>query len=158
MTRRLLHKSAGVAMITAIFMLVALAGLGVAVVSLTTSQQTGAVQDEQGTRAYLAARAGLEWALYRALESQPDRRIQDNLLGCPSTVSFPMPADSNLAAFTVTVQCAQPVAGMGDRTRDDPTHGHVLITVTACNSPGNGSCLTPTLGPDYVQRVVRAQL
>lgn len=158
MTRRLLHKSAGVAMITAIFMLVVLAGLGVAVVSLTTSQQTGAVQDEQGTRAYLAARAGLEWALYRALESQPNGQIQDNLLGCPSTVSFPMPADSNLAAFTVTVACDAPVAGMGSRTRDDPTHAHVSITVTACNSPGNGSCLTPVLGPDYVRRVLKAQL
>lgn len=158
MNRRVRQKSAGVALVTAIFLLVGLAGLGVAVVSLVTGQKTGALQDEQGTRAYLAARAGLEWALYRALESQPEGRIQDNLLGCPMTASFPLPADSNLAAFTVTVSCAAPVAGFGDRTRTDLTHNHVLLTVTACNSPGNGSCLTPIRGADYVQRVLRAQL
>lgn len=162
MNRPIRHKSAGVAMVTAIFMLVVLAGLGVAVISLTTSQQAGAVQDEQGTRAYLAARAGLDWALYRALESQPrgemPSNLPNNLLGCPAEVSFALPADSSLAAFTVTVKCDAPVPGMGSRDANDPTHNHVLITVTACNSPGNGSCLTPVYGPDYVQRVLRAQL
>lgn len=152
------RRAGGVALVTAIFLLVVLAGLGVAVVTLTTNQQAGAAQDEQGTRAYLAARAGGEWALYQALASQADARVQDNLLGCPAVTSFAMPQDSNLAAFTVTVRCGAPVAGVGTTDRDDPTHGHVQITVTACNSPGNGSCETPVREADYVQRVIRLQI
>lgn len=152
------RRAGGMALVTAIFLLVVLAGLGVAVVTLTTNQQAGSAQDELGTRAYLAARAGGEWALYQALESQADARVQDNLLGCPAVSSFTMPQDSNLAAFTVTVRCAAPVVGVGSADRDDPTHGHVQITVTACNSPGTGSCETPVRGADYVQRVIRLQI
>ena len=54
--KRLAHrpmprKASGVAIVTAIFLLVVLAGLAVAVVSLTGTQQVTRTQDELGARA-----------------------------------------------------------------------------------------------------------
>jgi MSHA biogenesis protein MshP len=42
------RQARGVAIITAIFLLVAVAGLAVAIVTLTTTQQAGTAQDIQG--------------------------------------------------------------------------------------------------------------
>jgi len=159
MKARMIRKSGGVALVTAIFLLVVLAGLGVAVVSLTTSQQASATQDEQGARAYQAARAGLEWALYIQLE-RGKLTSNPNALGCPAIRSFGLAAPT-LAAYTVTVQCTQPEAGYHAPVPPetvDRTAGGVRITVTACNQPVNNACPNDAPGPDYVQRVVEAQL
>jgi MSHA biogenesis protein MshP len=53
----------GFAAIAAIFLLVVLAALGTFMVSISSSQQLSSAQDIQGSRAYWAAQAGLEWAL-----------------------------------------------------------------------------------------------
>lgn len=53
----------GFAAISAIFLLVVLAALGAFMVSISSSQQLSSAQDVQGSRAYWAAQAGLEWAL-----------------------------------------------------------------------------------------------
>jgi MSHA biogenesis protein MshP len=155
----MIRKSGGVALVTAIFLLVVLAALGVAVVSLTTSQQASATQDEQGARAYQAAKAGLEWALYIQIERGRNANIV-NPLGCPSIRSFTPPAPT-LAAYTVTVQCTKPEAGYhtpAPPEQVDPTAGGIRLTVTACNQPVNNACPNNTPGPDYVQRVIEAQL
>lgn len=57
----------GFAIVSAIFILVVLAALAGFVVSLTATQSITFAQDIQGARAYLAARAGVEWGLYRWL-------------------------------------------------------------------------------------------
>lgn len=154
MKKTLRRKPAGVALVTAIFLLVVLAGLGVAMVSLTTSQQAGAVQDEQGARAYEAARAGMEWALFRVRTS--NATPQASALACPTT--FSMPRNTSLSAFTVTVTCSGVQAGYGDNSANDPTAGHFRITVTACNGALGAPCPSNPPGPDYVQRVIQAQL
>lgn len=65
--RRLLHKKSlrahGFAAIAAIFLVVVLAALGAFMVTFSNTQQLTSAQDVQGTRAYLAARAGLEWGV-----------------------------------------------------------------------------------------------
>ena len=160
MKLRMIRKSGGVALVTAIFLLVVLGGLAVAVVSLMTAQQSSASQDEQGARAYQAARAGMEWALFISLQS--GAAPAGNPLGCPSTVSFGLPAPT-LSAFTVTVSCAAaPAAGYGVAPPEtvDRTIGGLIITSVACNQPTpvTGVCPNNAPGPDYVQRVIRAQL
>lgn len=146
MRLRACRASAGVALVTAIFLLVVLAGLAVAVVSLITTQQTASVMDQQGQRAYQAAKAGNEWALYVALRTGPTPPTPAATLGCPGVYAVPMPAGA-LSSFTVTVRCGQPV--------DD----HVTITSTSCNQPDNGGlCPNATRGSDYVQRVLTVQL
>src|SRR5471032_1104633 len=92
---RSFSRARGIGLITAIFILVVLAGLGVAMVSFTTTQSATVAMDVQGERAVQAARAGVEWALY------------ENLIGGknPCTQSFALPSNSTLAPFTVTVSC-----------------------------------------------------
>jgi len=141
------RKSAGVALVTAIFLLVVLAGLAVAVVSLTTTQQAASVQDVQGQRAYQAAKAGTEWAMYVALRNGPQPPNAAATLGCANNYAetVAMPAGT-LAAFTVTVRC------------DVAVDGHITIVSTACNQPAGGVCPNATRGAEYVQRVLTVQL
>ncbi len=58
-------SSRGFAIVSAIFLIVVLAALGVGIVVFSKAQQASSAYDVQGSRAYQAARAGLEWALYR---------------------------------------------------------------------------------------------
>ncbi|MRW83848.1 agglutinin biogenesis protein MshP [Pseudoduganella sp. FT26W] len=163
------RKNAGVAIVTAIFLLVVVAGLAVAIVSLTTTQQDASAKDLQGQRAYQAARAGIEWALYIGLQTpvsaqQPPPPPQPSTsLVCDSHSNVALPTGTTLSSFTVTVliTCDNVrVGGIAGGGQNDPTAYHVLITSYACNQPGaNGEC--PNLnssGPDYVQRRVTAQL
>jgi MSHA biogenesis protein MshP len=143
-----LRRARGVGIVTAVFLLVALAALGVSIVNLTTSQQASSQLDAQGARAYQAARAGIEWGLYQRLQ---------NSLVCATdgttVTSFDLPAGSTLAGFAVTVICTE-VPG--------PTPALVRhrITATACNHTG-GSCpagAARDTNPDYVQRAIEVQL
>jgi MSHA biogenesis protein MshP len=82
----------GFAAIAALFLLVVLAALGGYMVSFSNTQQLTATQDLQGTRAYWAARAGLEWAL-GAIAADPTT--------CP-------PASTTVntgSSFTVSIVC-----------------------------------------------------
>ena len=56
----------GFAAIAAIVLLVLLAALGSFMISISNTQQLTSAQDVQGTRAYWAARAGLEWGVASA--------------------------------------------------------------------------------------------
>jgi MSHA biogenesis protein MshP len=154
------RKSAGIAIVTAIFLLVVVAGLAVAMVSLTTTQEDASGKDLQGMRAYQAARAGIEWALYRGLQSGLTPPQPATSLVCGSQNNVAMPAGNTLSSFTVTVLviCDGQVSGIAGKDANDPTAYHVLIRSIACNQPVNGVCLNTVPGPDYVQREIRAQL
>lgn len=138
-----LRRAAGVGLITAVFLLVGLAALGVALVSVFTGQQSAILLDEQNARAYQAARAGVEWGLFQ-YRSGGD--------ACPNggaATSFALPANSSLADFVVTVTCSQ--VGVAPLQR-------AVIRATACNlQPANGSCPNWSNDPHYVQRVIEAE-
>jgi MSHA biogenesis protein MshP len=137
------RRSAGVGIVTAIFLLVVLAGLGVAMVSVFTTQQTAAMQDELGSRAYQAARAGIEWGVYQQM-------INSSCSTGPTT--FPLTSGS-LSGFIVSVTCA-PVG-----TEGDPLERWV-ITAAACNQPGSdGRCPnTQPTAPTYVARRMEVEI
>jgi MSHA biogenesis protein MshP len=59
----------GFAAIAAIFLVVILAALGGFMLSFSNTQQLTSAQDIQGSRAYWAARAGLEWGIVSAASS-----------------------------------------------------------------------------------------
>ena len=71
-----MKRQTGFALLTAIFILVVLAGLGAAIMTVSSNQQIGSAIDVQGARAYLAARAGVDWALYM-------EEVQSQLPGWP---------------------------------------------------------------------------
>lgn len=127
----------GFALVTAIFLLVVLAGLSAAIVSVTTMQHVGSALDMQGASAYQAARAGVEWGVYRQLRG-----------GVCDSASFVPPAPM-LNAFTVTVICTKYPPGA-------PSSLDVYqITSTACNQPSAGSCPGAGGGMGYVERQLR---
>ncbi|UOD28854.1 pilus assembly PilX N-terminal domain-containing protein [Massilia violaceinigra] len=138
----------GVSLVTAIFLLVVLSGLAVAMVTLSTTANTSSMLDVQGTRAYLAARAGTEWGVYQV--TRANGACTTAASGVASTSTFALPGDGGLARMTVTVVCL--------RTVDSAT-GQARYTVrsTACNSPGAGGCPNPSNSTDYVQRVVHVE-
>jgi MSHA biogenesis protein MshP len=135
----------GVGLVAALSILIILAAVSVAVVSFTTSQRASITMDEQQTRAYLAARSGMEWALFNW------RNSAGGVVCANQAGTFKLPAGTSLSAFTVTVTCTpSPVVA--------PTL--VRLTATACNFPGPTGC--PLAGnptsPDYVERQVIADL
>lgn len=87
-----MKRQRGFSLPTAIFLLVILALLGAFMVSLSTLQNATAVQDVQGNRAYLAARAGMEWALYN--------------LKAPATACPAASTALTIDGVAVTVTCA----------------------------------------------------
>lgn len=138
----------GVGLVTAIFLLVILSALAVALLSIATASQSAAALDVQGARAYQAARAGIEWGLYQNLRTASRR--------CDASYSFAMPAASSLNGFIVTVTCAR----QRDLNPGDPAAlDRWLITATACNlqAPG-GSCPNASNSTDYVQRRIEVKL
>ncbi|MES2739871.1 MAG: agglutinin biogenesis protein MshP [Pseudomonadota bacterium] len=133
----------GVSLVTAIFILVVLAGLGVAMMSIATSQQASSALDVQGARAYQAARAGIEWGLY----SQRVDAVKPCASATPS--SFQLPANSSLSVFRVTVTCVLNSVTVGTLSR-------YRMTAVACNQ-ASGACPNASANPDYVQRRVQIE-
>lgn len=146
-TVRARRRSRGVGLVTAIFLLVVLAGLGVAMVTLFNTQQQAVALDEQGVRAGQAARAGIEWGLYH--------RLRDN--GCADGATYPVAlAGQVLGGFTVTVHCRMiegPAVPDGE-----PKLDRWVISATACAPARDGACPDSWNNPDYVRRDIEVQI
>jgi MSHA biogenesis protein MshP len=138
----------GFTVVSAIFLLVVLAGLGAAMLNISTSQHVSSQLDVQGARAYQAARAGIEWGLYEQLR----------LGECAAAPTpFSMPAGTTLSTFTVSVTCSHTSYGSAVETNGIQLAAGASIdvyqiTATACNNPTAGNCPGAPNGPDYVER------
>lgn len=137
-----IRREAGVGIVTAIFLLVVLAGLGVAMVGIYTAQQVSANVDLMGAQAYQAARAGLEWGIYKA-------RARACTPAAPIRTSFKMPSGSSLSAFTVYVSCT--AQGAAPLVR-------YLVTADACNMPDSTGACPLVNNPESVRRSLEAEL
>ena len=137
-------RSRGVGLVTAIFLLVVIAGLAVAMVTVFTTQQASSALDVQGTRAYQAARAGLEWGIFK----------QARQGACVASSSISLDGAPSLSGFAVTVTCEKADGPTNDSGVDD-TLDRWKVTATACNAPdASGNCPNPGNSGDYVQRVM----
>lgn len=104
-----MRKPNGFAIVSAIFLLVILAALGAFMVTMSSTQHLTSAQDLQGSRAYRAARGGLEWAA--ATLCGPAAGCTAPLTACPVGAPYTLddadgspPAD--LEDFSVVVACA----------------------------------------------------
>jgi MSHA biogenesis protein MshP len=97
----------GFAAIAAIFLVVILAALGGFMLTFSNTQQLTSTQDLQGTRAYWAARAGLEWGLAR-VSADPALCPAATLTALAPTASTPA-LFSAVDGFTLSIQCARNV-------------------------------------------------
>ena len=88
--------SRGFALISAVVLIVVFALLGAAIVSLSTTHQISSARDLFGSRAYFAAKAGIEWGAYQVLQSG----------SCAASSTLPSLSGS-AAGFTVAVTCTR---------------------------------------------------
>lgn len=90
-TRR---RESGFALVTAIFVLVALAGAASALLSLAGTERTAVMLSLEAGRAYQAARSGVEWVSFHAL--------RDHVCPAPATLTLD---EGGLRGFRVNVSC-----------------------------------------------------
>lgn len=128
----------GFAIISALFILVALAALGTFIAIVASTQHRGNMLDLDGSRAYFAARSGIEWGAANAV----------NASACTATHTL----SATVNGMTVTVGCT--VVASGDTT--EAGLGTIYrIVATACNFPVATGC-PGTAGPNYVERRLEA--
>lgn len=128
------RRSGGFALIMAVFIIVTLAAIGVYLVTVSTGQVQAASQDEQGTRAYQAARAGLEWGAYR--------RLISSSCAASTPLTFTNPG---LSGFRAEVTCVP----VGSETEGAATVNVYLITSKGCNA---NPCAPAAPSQTYVER------
>lgn len=92
MRQQTVGQERGFSLITAIFLLVVLAGVGAVIVTVSGVQHATMSSSLQGIRAYQAARTGIEWGVYSSL----------NPPGCFAPTTF---TPAGLDGFQVTVTC-----------------------------------------------------
>jgi len=122
----------GFAILTALFLLVMLAALGTFMLSFSNTQQLTSAQDVQGSRAYWAARAGIECALGE--------------IKVHSACAVP-PSAFSVDGFTVSVTYGNP-----------ESHGEGTTTKTVCRVTSTATSSGSVGTIDYVERSVTASL
>ena len=126
------RRQQGFSLITAIFLLTVVAALVIFMVNLRGVQQTTLLYGVQGSRALQAARSGIEWGIYRALNNQ----------ACPPANTFSI-ADPELSAFSIVVTCSE-------STHTEGVTAVTIYQLTSIASSGSFGTL------DYVQRRIQA--
>jgi MSHA biogenesis protein MshP len=128
------HAQRGFAAIAALFLLVVLAALGATMLALSNTAHLTSVQDVQGSRAYWAARGGLEWAIASVNAATP--------AGCPGII-----APALLDGFAMVVTCTSQSYSEADASV------HLFRLTSVATSSG---AVVGSLG--FVERSVSASL
>ena len=124
-------RQSGFSLVPALFLLVVLAALGIVAVRLAGVQQQTVVLAMQGGRAYAAARSGVEWSAYQALNNSSCAAATINL------------TEGGLAGFTVETNCSSSSHSEGPNT----VNVYVIDAFAWSGSYGS---------PDYVSRRIRS--
>ena len=130
----------GFALVSGVFLITMLFLLSAYMISFRVYQDASVSLDTLGTRAYSAARAGVEWGAYQALIAGPcavgaatsSITLAGTLSGYTATVAI-TGSQFNEAGTTVTM-CS--------------------ITSNACNQPAGGACPNAAPGANYVERQI----
>ncbi len=147
-------SESGFSLVTAIFLLVVLAGLGAAMVTFFTTQQQSLAKDVLGSRAYQAAQVGIEWAAY-GVEQTPQTVPATLWPGCATGATFAAGTlGGTLAPYTVTVTCTS--VSFSEGTTVPPGTStiyiyYIISTATGVNGAAAGSA-------DFVQRVITVRM
>ena len=121
----------GFSLVPALFLLVVLAALGVVAVRMSGVQQQTVVLAVQSSRAYAAARSGIDWAAYQALVN-----------GSCASATLAL-TEAGLAGFSVDTSCSSSTHTEG------PNAVSVYVIEAFAWSGAYGT-------PDYVSRRIRS--
>lgn len=134
----------GFGAIAAIVVLVILAALAGAIVSISTTQQITSAQDVMSAKAWQAARAGNEWGLYQALKG--------SWTSCTTGTNQPLDLTAD-TGFHVNVTCDSWLYNEGESTPGTPQTVRVYrIKAVACSAtpcPASGALVA---GVGYIER------
>lgn len=133
------NRQTGFALVSAIFILIALAALGGFIATVSSMQHIGSALDLNGARAYQAARAGTEWGMAGAINVPP---------ACAASTNI-----GQVSGIDVTVTCVTVVPGITDEAGSGSIY---RITAIACNQPSAGACPGVASGANYVERRLEA--
>jgi MSHA biogenesis protein MshP len=133
-------KQHGFAAVAAIFLVVLLAALGSFMLSFSNTQQLSSAQDVEGSRAYWAARGGLEWALAGIAGSMPTPPATTPAPACPATA-----APTTVEGFNMAISC-------GLTSYNEGGVAHLIFRITSVASKGSVGTST------YIERSVSASL
>lgn len=143
-TRNPKHET-GFSLVTAIFLLVVLSGLGAAMMTFFTAQQQSSALDVLGARAYQASRAGIEWGAYQIAQSGvAGGAFAGACQAGPTSQALPA-LTGTLADFSVSVNC-----GATSAVEAAATLWVYGITSTATRGAAGSA--------DYVERQIQATI
>jgi MSHA biogenesis protein MshP len=133
-------RAKGFALLSAIAILVLLSALAAYLARIAALSQIGAAQDILGSRAYHAARSGVEWGIYKVLIGGTCNA---------SSTSLPAIASDAAVGFHVFVTCES-----GVPYQEGASSFYVYkITAIACNA---STCPPSSLPAGYVERELSA--
>lgn len=132
MTRRFTTQR-GFSLVSAIFLLVVLAAIGVYAVRINTLQQQSVTEALRAAQAFHAARTGVAWGAYRAL----------NAASCTTTTLNL--TEGGTVGFSVSVTCSQ----------TSHTEGTSTVVVYLFDVRAEAGAYG---GPDYVSRRLQAKI
>ncbi|MCR4303399.1 MAG: hypothetical protein NUV63_04105 [Gallionella sp.] len=125
----------GFALVAAIFIVVVLAMLGIMMVTIGGMERATASAAVQGTRAFYAARSGIEWGIFQAMPPTSS---------CAASSSFTLTVPG-LDSFNVTVQCALTPPGIQHRERGDTYNVYVVTSTATSGNFGDADYVSRTL-------------
>ena len=143
------RREGGFALVLALFLIVSLAAIGVYLLTITNAQVAAGVQDEQGARAYQAARTGIDWGAYQVLRI-PGGTFATTTCNATGTPSQQLTLSGGLAGYFVEVGCQV----TGPETEGATLVRTYRVIATGCNSSPCGS----SVGPVYVERQLQLTL
>jgi len=139
------YPQTGFSLVTAIFLLVVLSALGAMMVTFFGAQQQSSALDVMGSRAYQAARGGIEWGAFQVLRNPGGAFATGCQAAGGATQTLPA-LPNTLAAFTVTVTCSA-------KSYSDPSALWVYSIVSNARTTGAAPG-----SPDYVERQLQAAI
>ena len=148
--KRSLRRVRGFALILALFLIVSLATIGAYLLTVSNVQVETGIMDEQGARAYQAARAGIEWGAYQVLQNPGGAFATTN---CVAGTGGPAQdvAPAALVPFHAQVTCQV----FGPETEAGTPVRTYRITSTGCNQV---NCSAAPSGPTSVNRQLELTL
>ena len=145
-------KPRGFVLMAALFLIVTFAAIGAYLVTIATGQIEAATQDEQGARAYLAARAGIDWGAYQVLRNPAGAFAVTTCTTPAATQTLNLGGLGGPASgdpFQASIACVR-----STETERGETIEVFLITSTGCNRAACGAAGDST----YVERQLQLVL
>jgi len=119
-TRKGLKKNqAGSALVIAVFIIIVMSLLGIALVKMLSSSAEAVAYEVIGTRAYTAAQSGAQWQLLRTFP------LNNTGAQCQLSQSMPTPSVEGLSSCNVNVACTVSIY--------DDTSYYTITSTATCN-------------------------